>query len=97
MARLPPATRDVKTIADALANINMDDMKEKFPTVDVDEVWERFSQACKEGIASDPRPNPYKYRDFNKAFQNWLRKEKRGGNRPRPTATTQRGKSWRDF
>jgi hypothetical protein len=69
----PPATRDVAEITEALDQINIEEFRSQYPNIDVDDVWQGFCKVCKNGMPHDHRPNPYKYRDFNKALHNWMK------------------------
>jgi hypothetical protein len=50
-----------------LSSINLSEFKEKFPHIDVDYEFEKFSDY----VANHPR----KYKDFPAAFRNWLRSD----------------------
>jgi hypothetical protein len=58
-----------------LDTIELDSFKKKYPAIDIDPLFRRFSEVCLRGTAQKPGPNPYRYKDFRLAFQQWCRRE----------------------
>lgn len=80
-----PIVRDLEKLQTLLDAIDLSPFRQNFPEIDVDALFNRFSDTVLHGTAKDPRPNPYDYRDFAKGFRNWCEREAGQNGRRPPT------------
>jgi hypothetical protein len=99
--KLSPIEKKKAQVQKALDAIDLVAMEERWAPegVPVSNVFAEFCEICLEGTAKKPLPNPYGYRDFRKALDQWCKKRAEEGPKRSPPSGTRatNGMSPHDF
>ena len=81
------APKDVDTLKTLLGQVEIEAFRIKYPGLEIDSLWGDFQEKTLYGTPKKPEPNPYEYKDFNLAFNQWCRAASKNGDHKKPVSS----------